>query len=160
MGIRVFILVITTFDGLDLRAQHYYGSVKSLGKKITREVEKALTAGEAKLLNGKEGHACYKAGEVTVRLNSEEEVISTAIGNLIAEFGEDIILLRDCDKLNPGFVLYGPEGLKESFNPIAKDAERIWELPRDQQTDKLLDPIWGRWRVAWKNADKKYGFIK
>jgi hypothetical protein len=125
-------LYITSFDGYG--GIHAYGSLSFDGKRLY--LHKKLTKESALKLCRKDFK--YKAGMITERFESEDELINLAKKTYKKHFPKaDILLLGSSAILDPQLCLDGPVKLKKKINELYYLAMKIggYEKNCDKMTE-------------------------
>jgi hypothetical protein len=99
---NVVYLVITSWQGISLGAEHYYAKLKgdAYGEYTTYDLHKVMTEEDAEILRKKDDWRHYKAGSLTDRFNTKEEARESAILALPTAFPHAVALLEG----NPAYV--------------------------------------------------------
>ena len=150
---KIVELEITSWQGVSLGAEHYYGKLRGYFDDdfVSVEVEAKMTQRQAVALGKKDDWHHYKAGSMTSRFDTKEEVETTAILTFKDKFPNASVLLKGhwaahepkkclsaddlelMDNLNKVFIEYD----KIKY----RDTEEYWNL---------VDPL----------ADKFYTILK
>ncbi len=131
---QVVYLDITSFSGVSIGAEHYYGKLVCSGDEYkTIELEKKLTSRQAKELNKKDGYgSVFRADSLTGRFDTEQEIISLAIVEYKKHFPEaKILLLGDSASAEAKKVLDAPsKELQEKCNALFNEQKKIGWINR------------------------------
>ncbi len=159
---KLIALEITTWAGMSIGAEHYYGRLKFDGEPKDNgltmrniEVTKVIDGAEATILNIKDRCESYEAGDTVGRFNREVELIELGIKQVIEAHGKDIVVRLNCyTSAQPEHTVYAPENILEELNKIEIEWFEIWDNDWDawENSEDELDPICDEWR----EVNKKY----
>lgn len=160
---KTFILEITTWAGVSLGAEHYYGCIKDTSgdnRLKDEKVMKPLTAHEAAKLNKKDHYmsGSNKPGDLDPRFETREQVIKWALKWFRENHPDDILLLKRWAVWSPGLILHSP--LDNVFVQRMNALLDIWEFlddlkdecvyisPEYESVDELQEEIGFLWYDA------------
>lgn len=130
LPIRLVYLKISTYQGISLGADHYYGTLRTKGEPDV-EVEGTLTRAQALALNKKDdrrGTGLYwKPGDTTSRLDTLEQVRELGTAQARARWGDDILLVEgEPVYAGPYHVLWCPDPvLRDRLEGLWLDMEQV-----------------------------------
>ncbi len=133
-------LDVSSYVGISIGADHYYGHLKYNDQKI--ELKHRLTQKEADLLNKKDGNNYnrYKKGALSERFDTEEQVEKIAIKTWKQHFPDANILIKGSDVyIEPQPCIDGLKVIKDKINRLYKRACKLGWF--DNGNDKIVDEI-------------------
>jgi len=118
-------LKVTSFTWIgSIGAEHFYGKLQVEKPEETVELEHKMSAKMAKYMNKKDGTESfcrYKAGDMTNRFDTEEEVIMFGLMYFKTRFPKGILIQGDnCSRSAMYPVIYAPEELQLWMNKANK----------------------------------------
>jgi len=156
---EIICLHITSWVGLAIGAEHYYGCLKPYDYNVNIEdveLKREITEiSEARWLNKKNGCDIYQVGDVTNLFNTERQLIQVARKEYKKHFPKTkVILLGDSGRSCPQEIILGPRNLKKFNNSLWKAYEYAWKegkkynLP-DEKILEIIEPIEEEWEKIW-----------
>jgi hypothetical protein len=147
---NIVFLKITSWYGISVGAEHYYGKLTDFKTNENIELTYPLTKEDAKYLNKKEkieDEIGYEEGEESERFRNEEAVIERAKKQFKILFPKATILVRGTSDPNPQEVLVGPKQFKNAINVLWQRCELLdWDREEDEEE---LEEIYGKWEKLW-----------
>lgn len=146
---HIVFLKITSWNGISIGAEHYYGRLTDFKTNKSIELTYPLTKEDAKYLNRKvtDEVGMYEEGEESERFSNEEAVISRAKKRFKILFPKAIILIRGTCDPNPQEVLVGPKQFKNVINALWQRYELLdWDREEDREE---LEEIEEEWQGLW-----------
>ena len=145
---HIVFLKITSWNGISVGAEHYYGKLTNFKTNESIELTYPLTTQDAEHLNRKLGGGRYYIkGEESERFPSEKAVIGRAKKQFKVLFPKAIILVRGTSDPNPQEVLVGPKQFKDAINVLWQRCELLnWDREEDKEG---LEEIYGKWEKLW-----------
>ena len=147
-----YLRMATWVDSSVAYAEHYYGRLAcGDNRKTDVEVKHPLSAAEAERLNDTDGYTMhpYKAGELSARFFSREQLV-TAAKACYRECFPSAILLIDGDSCvyDPQEVLDGPPDLVSRMNRIWQECEKLdfWEIAGNSER---VNELFAEWHYLW-----------
>jgi len=151
---KIVFLDITTWSGISIGAEHYYGKLKEHGGNYKSvELEWPMSQKMATYLNKKDrtrsgdSYDCYKKGCPTVRFDTEQEVKDWALEVWKEHFPDHDLLLIGTDCINePIRCLDGDSMLSESINQLVDKYDSLDDLriPAEREKSNALSEIFHR----------------
>ena len=137
-------LEITTWQGLSIGAEHYYGKLcgYNKGEHISVELKKVMTREDARILNKKDSAHCWEEGETTDRFDTEEGIKKIARKEWKKHFPQAKIVVEGREGvIEPQPIFVGPSDYKRKINAWAKKAEEInyWD------NEKVMEALCSKW---------------
>lgn len=124
-------LEITSFQGVSVGAEHYYGKLKSYDPYQTFEIEKVLTEREAAALRIKDDWPGFKAGDKTTRFNTRDEIIEIAERDYKKIFvGAKVLTLGSSTSAEPQEILDAPKPIMRKGNEMFQEVEAMGWIQR------------------------------
>ena len=157
---EIICLNITSWQGISIGAEHYYGELITLERDI-EDVEmkrKIEEVSEARYLSKKVGYkGAFKVGDETSCFTTEKQLIKEVRKQYKKHFPKTrMIILGRHLEFYPQKIILGPRNLKKINNVYYKAYENIWKLMRaegysDDQIIDVVQPIEDEWLKIWRD---------
>ena len=151
---EIIYLEITSWAGISLGAIHYYGKLKQSHNLCLKsiEIQKKVTQKEADYINKKDRFANYKAGYLTDRMDSKQEVIDLAIKLCKKQYPQfKVIVIGKSYIVQPQKVIFGPINFKTKTNYLYKELRKCYdEEGPDIRGNKRVKEICEIWESYFK----------
>ena len=120
-------LEISTWAGISLGAEHFYGKLRNSSFDKTVELLRKLTTVECIHLNKKDNYLGlrYREGELTERFESPDLIRTLAINTWKEHYPDGEILVEGSCIADPVRILIGPNNIKKRGNELFELAESI-----------------------------------
>ena len=142
---KIVYLVISSWTGISIEAEHFYGKLIFRDKYETIqeiELKRKLSLKEAKLLDKKDDCHTWQILRETERFNSTNDIQKLAIKTYKKLFPSAEILIEGRSSVaEPQPILAGNLKLKKEINKLNKRANEIgrWDNKKEMQK------IWTKW---------------
>ena len=155
-------LEITTWQGISLGAQHFYGELRTSDDyNDSAKLERKLTPRAAAAMNKSRRNMGlmelhYRAGQMFNGFDTREEIIALAVKTYREHFSKTTILvLGDRAVAEPCPVLDGPDGVKVTAQKLYDENEKIhaqswWDKRKNRKRMDELCKEWDRLMEAHK----------
>lgn len=151
---NIVFLKVSSFAGISVGAEHFYGKLNSLETNEDVELKYPLTKEDAAYLNKKLGiksgestYIGYQAGEEHERFPSGDKVIEWAKKRFKKHFPKATVLVLGTRDPNPQRVLVGPREFKSAINKLYRRHRKLdWDYEEDREE---MEEIEAEWQKLW-----------
>ena len=138
-------LRITSWAGVSIGAEHFYGSLTCNSPHSKVEVSKPMSQEEVDTLNKKDNWDSYKVGDLTERFDTEDDVRQRAIEILKVHFPDCELLFEGSSCCSdPCKVVIAPEPMFTEGNRLYAAAKKIGFWDNDEKAMHKLADEWDK----------------